>query len=48
MFFSQPLTFIESGLDLGQEGRPDDAAASPHERYAAEVQVPAVRAPGLS
>ena len=43
-----PLTFIKGGLDLGQECGPDDAAAPPHERDAAEVQVPAVRVPGLS
>ena len=34
--------FVEGGLDVAQEDAADDAAAAPHQRDAAHVQVPAL------
>jgi hypothetical protein len=42
IFYFSKLSFIESLLNLAEEGGPDDAAAPPHERDAAEVQLPVV------
>jgi len=42
IYYLRKLSFIESLLNLAKEGGPDDAAAPPHERDAAEVQLPVV------